>query len=89
MNLFQNIFLASPTIWILELQNGADNRLTDKFITGSIMPALDVVEKEWRLRRRKELVDKKEEAGKGALIISGALNQQKFFSNGNVRLLSA
>lgn len=74
--------LASSTTWILELHNGVDNRLTDKLITGAIMPALDFVEKEWRLQRRAEFKDKKESAGKGALIISGAHNQEKFFSNG-------
>ena len=46
------------------------------------MPALDMVEREWRgqLRAAKQSNDK--EGGKGALIIVGRRDQDKFFSNG-------
>jgi len=72
----------SSTIWVVELHNGVDNRLTDRLITQALLPALDLVEKEWRNRRRSEMQDKQKNAGKGALILSGAHNQDKFFSNG-------
>jgi len=72
----------SSTAWIIELHNGVDNRLTDQLITQALLPALDLVEKEWRIRRRSEMQDKQKDAGKGALILSGAHNQDKFFSNG-------
>ena len=47
------------------------------------MPALDMVEREWRgqLRAAKQSNDK--EGGKGALIIVGRRDQDKFFSNGD------
>jgi len=73
---------ASSTIWLLELHSGVDNRLTDRLITEALLPALNLVEKEWRNRRRSEMHNKQKDAGKGALILSGAHNQDKFFSNG-------
>lgn len=46
------------------------------------MPALDMVEREWRgqLRAAKQSNDK--EGAKGSLIIVGRRDQDKFFSNG-------
>ena len=46
------------------------------------MPALDIVEREWRERQRAALKSKMLEEGKGALIIVGKRDQDKFFSNG-------
>lgn len=47
------------------------------------MPALDIVEREWRKQRQTA----HEDAGKGALIIVGKRYQDKFFSNGASRWL--
>ena len=69
----------TPNIWVLELKNGVDNRLTGVVCTKVITPALDIVEKEWRIARNKALkADDKAGAG-GALIIVGSLDQNKFF----------
>jgi enoyl-CoA hydratase/carnithine racemase len=70
------------SLWIIELHNGADNRLTHELITKAIMPALDAVEREWREQQRSALKNKKLEDAKGALIIVGKRDQDKFFSNG-------
>ncbi|KIM39981.1 hypothetical protein M413DRAFT_446881 [Hebeloma cylindrosporum] len=71
-----------PSLWIIELHNGFDNRLTAELILKGIMPALDIVEREWRERQRAALKSKVLEEGKGALIIVGKRDQDKFFSNG-------
>ncbi|PPQ88955.1 hypothetical protein CVT25_005054 [Psilocybe cyanescens] len=79
-----------PSLWILELHHGADNRLTQTVINKGVMPALDAVELEWRERRRTSAHENKskdksknpENAGRGALIIVGRRDQDKFFSNG-------
>lgn len=69
----------TPNIWVLELKNGVDNRLTGVVCTKVITPALDIVEKEWRVARNKALkADDKAGAG-GAFIIVGNLDQNKFF----------
>ncbi|PPQ63845.1 hypothetical protein CVT24_009058 [Panaeolus cyanescens] len=77
------------TLWVLELHNGADNRLTPTLIKG-VMTALNEVEKQWRSQvkaavkaQAQERNEKKfkQEAG-GALIIVGKKSQDKFFSNG-------
>ncbi|KAG9013917.1 hypothetical protein FRB94_004297 [Tulasnella sp. JGI-2019a] len=74
----------SPTLWLLELRNGTDNRLTGEMLQMVIMPALNLVEKEWRSQWRGSNSDAS--VGKasraGSLIISGPLDQDKFFSNG-------
>ncbi|PPQ83447.1 hypothetical protein CVT25_007038 [Psilocybe cyanescens] len=70
------------SLWILELHHGPDNRLTQAFINKAIMPALDAVEREWRGQQRTAQNNKKPEDGKGALIIVGKRDQDKFFSNG-------
>ncbi len=46
------------------------------------MPALDIVERQWRVQRHTALETKNTEGGKGALIIVGRRDQDKFFSNG-------
>ncbi|KAF8969252.1 ClpP/crotonase-like domain-containing protein [Flammula alnicola] len=71
-----------PSLWIIELHNGQDNRLTHELINKAVMPALDTVEREWREQRRSALETKNAEGGKGALIIVGKRDQDKFFSNG-------
>jgi len=71
----------SATVWLLELKNGSDNRLTGEMCQQVISPALDVVEKEWRDQWRNGDADVKG-ARAGALIITGRLDQEKFFSNG-------
>ncbi|TEB34690.1 ClpP/crotonase [Coprinellus micaceus] len=71
-----------PHLWIIELKNGQDNRLTTEFITTGIMPALDEVERRWRVQWGQAQQQKKKELGNGALIITGRRDQDKFFSNG-------
>jgi len=72
----------TSSIWILELRNGADNRLSEEFISNAISPALTAVEREWRSGWREARAKKDREGGKGALIIVGNRSQDKFFSNG-------
>ena len=69
------------------MQNGEDNRLTHALVNKALKPALDIVEKEWRETFR--VAQKKGPAskdatkdGRGALIIVGKMDQDKFFSNG-------
>jgi hypothetical protein len=67
----------------LELHNGEDSRLTDTLINEGLRPALDVVEKEWRVSQAKwQGPSSKSQEGSGALIIVGKRDQDKFFSNG-------
>jgi len=73
---------SKPFLWIIELHNGVDNRLTHDLVKKGIMPALDIVEREWREQRWASLEKKKIEEGRGALIIVGKKDQDKFFSNG-------
>jgi Delta3-Delta2-enoyl-CoA isomerase len=87
--LLLSICLASATLWIIELHNGIDNRLTEVLVEKAIKPALDVVEKEWRETWRASKAKGKaaaEDEGKGALIIVGKRDQDKFFSNGGLFL---
>lgn len=67
-----SILRPEPTIWIVEIKNGKDNRLTGVVCREFLTPALDMVEKEWRLAKR-------DGKGEGALIITGNLAQEKFF----------
>lgn len=73
---------AKPSLWIIELHNGEDNRLTLELVDNGLKPALDTVEREWRKQWRAAQNAKNSEAGKGALIIVGRKDQDKFFSNG-------
>jgi len=71
-----------PSLWIIELHNGQDNRLTHTLINHGLKPALDAVEKSWREEWRAAKAAKDQNGGKGALIIVGKRDQDKFFSNG-------
>ncbi|KAJ7650663.1 ClpP/crotonase-like domain-containing protein [Roridomyces roridus] len=70
------------TLWVLELHNGQDNRLTPTLIEHAIKPALNAVEGHWREQWRAVQSSKDKSAGNGALIIVGRKDQDKFFSNG-------
>lgn len=72
----------SDAIWILELHNGVDNRLSEQFISYAISPALAAVETAWRTSWRESRAKKDKDGGSGALIIVGNRTQDKFFSNG-------
>ncbi|EJD49754.1 ClpP/crotonase [Auricularia subglabra TFB-10046 SS5] len=72
----------SPETWILELHNGPENRLSARVLREAIIPALNIVEREWRLSRAKGRKAKDEKAGHGSLVIVGDRSQDKFFSNG-------
>jgi len=70
---------------VIELHNGVQNVLTLTFINDAIRPALDAVEEEWRTSLRSAKVNAKSaspDEGKGALILIGKRDQNKFFSNG-------
>ena len=80
---FLLLHTATPSIWVLELHNGADSRLTDHFIKNAILPGLDAVERDWRqIWRNANAPGADKQSAKGALIIVGNRNQYKFFSNG-------
>ncbi|KIJ52605.1 hypothetical protein M422DRAFT_776219 [Sphaerobolus stellatus SS14] len=72
----------TSSVWVIELHNGEDNRLIEHFIQNAIMPALDLVENAWDTARDAAKATKDKEGGKGALVIIGKRNQDKFFSNG-------
>jgi enoyl-CoA hydratase/carnithine racemase len=76
----------TPVIWVIELDNGDDSRLTSTLLRHGMRPALDAVEADWRSQRDKQLAAKDAakdpQAGAGALIIVGKRSQDKFFSNG-------
>ena len=75
-------FLATPNAWIIELHNGADSRLSTELITGGLLPALDIVERDWRNVWRAARAAKDKTGGRGSLILVGNRSQDKFFSNG-------
>ena len=52
------------------------------------MPALDAVERDWRENWRAAKKAKDQNGGNGALIIVGRRDQDKFFSNGEIIVLS-
>lgn len=72
------------------MHNGEDNRLTHDLIERALKPALDTVEREWREQWRqaqaaaanKSKDSASKNAGRGALIIVGKKDQNKYFSNG-------
>ena len=79
------VVTATPKLWVIELHNGVHNVLALTFINDAIRPALDVVEREWRESLKAAKAKGKSAApdeGKGALIIIGKRDQNKFFSNG-------
>ncbi|KIY43795.1 ClpP/crotonase [Fistulina hepatica ATCC 64428] len=74
-------------LWVIELHNGQDNRLTVGLINDGLKPALDQVERhwraQWRMRETKNsTTGAKVNDGRGAVIIVGRRDQDKFFSNG-------
>ncbi|KAG0708185.1 ClpP/crotonase-like domain-containing protein [Suillus ampliporus] len=68
-------------IWIIELHNEQDSRLTTRMINEALRPALDAVEHSWCAMRDRQANDGEDKGG-GALIIVGRRDQDKFFSNG-------
>ncbi|KAF9048516.1 ClpP/crotonase-like domain-containing protein [Panaeolus papilionaceus] len=75
------VTLSQPknSLWVLELHNGADNRLTPTVVK-SILAALQAVEAQWRSQVK--AAHKAQSDAGGALIIVGRKDQDKFFSNG-------
>ncbi|EPT01342.1 hypothetical protein FOMPIDRAFT_1029848 [Fomitopsis schrenkii] len=71
----------TPVIWLLELHNGEDSRINETLIDKALHPALDIVEREWRERRREARAAKDKTGGRGALVLVGNRGQNKFFSN--------
>ncbi len=69
------------------MHNGADNRLTELFLTQALKPALDAVERYWRENWRAAVASKDEKLAHGAVILVGDTKQDKFFSNGAPRPL--
>ena len=76
------------------MHNGEDNRLTHEFINLALKPAFDAVEREWRevwrnAQAAAQSKTKLEQAvdGRGAVILTGKLSQDKFFTNGGYRQL--
>lgn len=74
--------LAKDALWVIELHNGDDSRLSHELISRAFMPALDAVERHWRKNWREAMKTKGKEGGRGALVIVGNRKQHKFFSNG-------
>jgi Delta3-Delta2-enoyl-CoA isomerase len=76
-------------VWLIELDNGDDSRLTSTLLAKGLRPALDAVEAAWRAQRDVQLqakdAAKDPQAGAGALVIVGKRSQDKFFSNGTYR----
>ncbi|KAG6832821.1 hypothetical protein H0H92_009440 [Tricholoma furcatifolium] len=72
-----------PSLWIIELLNPPDSRLTLDLVDRGMKPALDAVERDWRQQWRASQQTKDKTGGKGALIIVGQRGQDKFFSNGS------
>ncbi|EIN09726.1 ClpP/crotonase [Punctularia strigosozonata HHB-11173 SS5] len=71
----------SSSIWVIEMHNGEDSRITPTFIDHGFKPALDLVEKEWRDAWHQGYTSGNKDLGAGALIIVGNRKQDKFFSN--------
>lgn len=69
-------------LWVIELHNGDDSRLTHDMIGKALLPALDAIERSWREQWREARHTKHSEGGRGALVIVGNRKQNKFFSNG-------
>ncbi|KAJ6631020.1 ClpP/crotonase-like domain-containing protein [Mycena sp. CBHHK59/15] len=72
----------TETVWVIELHNGQDSRLTPDLVDTGLKPALDAVERAWRAQWRAAEKAKHLAGGAGALIIVGRRDQDKFFSNG-------
>ncbi|EKM57765.1 uncharacterized protein PHACADRAFT_139039 [Phanerochaete carnosa HHB-10118-sp] len=78
------VTVTHPTnaLWVLELHNGDDSRLTHDLIGKAFLPALDEVERSWRQQWREAQQTEGKEGGRGALVLVGNRKQNKFFSNG-------
>jgi len=72
----------TPSLWIIELHNGQDSRLTADLVNNGLKPALDAVERDWREQWRTASKTQDKAGGRGALIIVGKRDQDRFFSNG-------
>ena len=75
---------AKPFLWVIELHNGQDNRLTTVMIDNAIKPALDAVENDWHKQWARAQQVKGKVGAEGALVIVGKRGQDKFFSNGEL-----
>ncbi|THG97668.1 hypothetical protein EW145_g7571 [Phellinidium pouzarii] len=60
-----------PCLWIIDMHNGEDNRLTYNFINCALKPALDAVEREWRETWQASQVDAKSKSTSSSLSGSG------------------
>ncbi|KAJ7454805.1 ClpP/crotonase-like domain-containing protein [Mycena latifolia] len=69
-------------VWVIEMHNGLDNRLTPDLVDLAIKPALDAVERHWRDQWRAVQNSKDKTGGNGAVVLVGRRDQDKFFSNG-------
>ncbi|QRV90228.1 enoyl-CoA hydratase/isomerase family protein [Ceratobasidium sp. AG-Ba] len=72
----------TPSLWVLRMHSGADNRISSKMCSEVLLPALETVELEWRsiwsaAKRNKTGV---KEGAEGGFVITGT--GDKFFSNG-------
>jgi len=78
------VTLTNPkgSVWVIELHNGADSRLTESLLESGLKPALDAVERHWREQWRTAKASSDKKGGGGAVIIVGNRSQDKFFSNG-------
>ena len=84
-NALLTISKAHEHVWVIELHNGVDNRLTEDVCVKALGPALAIVETQWRDAWRGPFYDKNdaEKVGaSGALILVANRKQSKFFSNG-------
>ncbi|KAG8812365.1 hypothetical protein FRC17_002061 [Serendipita sp. 399] len=84
-NLLLTVSKAHEHVWVIELHNGEDNRLTEEMCVAALGPALVMVETQWRDSWRISFNDKNDtekRGGYGALIIVSNRTQNKFFSNG-------
>ncbi|CDO70869.1 hypothetical protein BN946_scf184804.g1 [Trametes cinnabarina] len=70
----------TSTLWVIELHNGADSRLTDVLLLRGIIPALDTVEKHWRENWRAGKAKKDEGLCKG-LDYDNAIKDPSFGTN--------
>ncbi|KAG9121584.1 hypothetical protein FRC07_002403 [Ceratobasidium sp. 392] len=72
----------TPSLWVLRMHSGVDNRITSKMCSDVLVPALDTVEREWRSvwRAAKRNKTGVKEGAEGGFVITGT--GDKFFSNG-------
>ncbi|KAG9050586.1 hypothetical protein FS842_011349 [Serendipita sp. 407] len=85
LNPLLTVSKAHEHVWVIELHNGEDNRLTEEMCVSALGPALVMVEAQWRDSWRipfNDKNDKEKTGGHGALIIVSNRQQNKFFSNG-------